>query len=48
MSPIMPKLDVVFDLGVNFNVDNSWASWTLDIESVSEILVESYFISTWD
>jgi hypothetical protein len=24
----MPRLDVVFDLGISFNVDSSWTSWT--------------------
>jgi hypothetical protein len=29
----MPQLDVICDLGVSFNVDNFWMSWTLDIET---------------
>jgi hypothetical protein len=32
-------LDVVCDLGISFNVNNSWMSWTLDIDIVSAILV---------
>jgi hypothetical protein len=40
----MPQLDVIYDLGIIFNMDSSWMSWTLDIEIVSTILVESYFI----
>jgi hypothetical protein len=28
----MPQLDVVCELGVSFNEDSSWTSWTLDIE----------------
>jgi hypothetical protein len=41
-------MDVVCDLGINFNVNNSWTSWTLDINIVSKILVESDFSWTWD
>jgi hypothetical protein len=44
----MPQLDVLCDLGIRFNMYSSWTSWTLDIEIVSEILVESYFSWTWD
>jgi hypothetical protein len=44
MSPRMPQLDVVCDLG-SFNVDRSWMSWTLDIECVSAMMVE-YDISS--
>jgi hypothetical protein len=29
------QLDVVCDLNISFNVDNSWTSWTPDIEIVS-------------
>jgi hypothetical protein len=36
----MPQLDVICDLGISFNVDNSWTSWTRDIEIVSAIQVE--------
>jgi hypothetical protein len=39
----MPQLDVICDLGIIFMVDTSWTSWTLDIEIVSAILVESDF-----
>jgi hypothetical protein len=35
----MPQLDVVCDLGISFNVDNSYTGWALDIEIVSAILV---------
>jgi hypothetical protein len=42
----MPQLDVVCDLDISFNVDISWTSWTLDIELVSAILVESDFSLT--
>jgi hypothetical protein len=44
----MPQLDVVCDLGISFNMDSSWTSWTLDIELASAILVESHFSWTWD
>jgi hypothetical protein len=44
----MPQLHVVCDLGVSFNMDNSWMSSTLDIAIVSAILVESHFSWTWD
>jgi hypothetical protein len=44
----MPQLDFVCDLGISFNMDNSWMSWTLDIEIVSAILVQSDFSWTWD
>jgi hypothetical protein len=44
----MPQLDVVCDLGISFNMDSSWTSWTLDIEIVSAILVESDSIFMWD
>jgi hypothetical protein len=27
--PRMPQLDVVCDLVISFNVNNSWTSWTL-------------------
>jgi hypothetical protein len=47
-TPRTPKLDVVCYLSISFNVDMSWTSWTLDIEIISTILVESYFIWTWD
>jgi hypothetical protein len=33
-----PLLDVVCDLDIGFNMDNSWMSWTLDIEIVLVIL----------
>jgi hypothetical protein len=39
----MSQLDVVRDLDISFNVNSSWMSWTLDIDIVSEIMVESYF-----
>jgi hypothetical protein len=39
----MPQLNVVFDLGISFNIDSSWMSWTLDIEFFLAILVESDF-----
>jgi hypothetical protein len=44
----MPQLDVICDLGINFNMDNSWTSWTLGIEFFSAILVESDSSLTWD
>jgi hypothetical protein len=44
----MPQLDVICDLGINFNVDSSWTSWTLDIKIVLAILVEYEFSWTWD
>jgi hypothetical protein len=47
-TPRTPQLDVVCDLGISFNVDSSWTSWTLDIEFFSAILVESEFGWTWD
>jgi hypothetical protein len=34
-------MDVVCDLGISFIVDSSWTSWTLDIDIVSAILIES-------
>jgi hypothetical protein len=46
-SPRTPQLDVVCDLGISFNVDSSWMSWTLYIEIVLSILVESDFSWTW-
>jgi hypothetical protein len=39
----MPQLDVICDLGISFDMDNSWMSWTLDIKIVSAILAESDF-----
>jgi hypothetical protein len=39
----MPQFDVVCDLGISFNVNSSWTSWTLDVDIVSEIMVESGF-----
>jgi hypothetical protein len=42
----MSQLDVVCDLGISFNVNISWMSWTLDIDIVLEIMVESDFIWT--
>jgi hypothetical protein len=42
-SPRTPQLDVVCDMGINFNMDSSWTSWTLDIEIVLAILAESDF-----
>jgi hypothetical protein len=42
----MPQLDVVCDLGINFNMDNSWTSWTMYIEIVLVILVQPDFIWT--
>jgi hypothetical protein len=47
-SPRMYQLDVVWDLGISFNVNNSWTSWTLDIDIVSAILVDSDFSWIWD
>jgi hypothetical protein len=44
----MPQLHVVYDLRISFNLDSSWMSWTLNIEFVLEILVESDFSCTWD
>jgi hypothetical protein len=44
----MPQLDVVCDMGISFNVDNSWTSWTLDTALVLAILVKSDFSWTWD
>jgi hypothetical protein len=44
----MPQMDGVRDLGISFIVDNSWMSWTLDIEFVSTILVASDFSWTMD
>jgi hypothetical protein len=38
----------VCDLGINFNMDISWMSWTLDIEIVLAIMVQSDFSWTWD
>jgi hypothetical protein len=40
----MPQLDVVCDLGISFNMDSSWTSWTLDIEIVSEIMVNPILV----
>jgi hypothetical protein len=42
-TPRMPQLDVVCDMGICFNGDNSWMSWTLDIWIISAILVEFDF-----
>jgi hypothetical protein len=39
----MSQLDVICDIGIGFNVNISWTSWTLDIDIVSEILVKSDF-----
>jgi hypothetical protein len=39
----MTQFDVIYDLGNSFNMDSSWTSWTLDIELVLAILVESEF-----
>jgi hypothetical protein len=39
---------IVCELGISFNMDNSWMSWTLDTEIFSAILVESYFSQTLD
>jgi hypothetical protein len=39
----MPQLDIVCNLAISFNVDNSWMSWALDIETILAILVESNF-----
>jgi hypothetical protein len=47
-SPRTPQLDVVCDMGINFNMDSSWTSWTLDIEIVLAILAESDFSWNWD
>jgi hypothetical protein len=47
-SPWTPRLDVVCELGISFNMDSSWMSWTLDTEIFSAILVESYFSQTLD
>jgi hypothetical protein len=47
-SPTKPQLDVVCDTGINFNVNSSWMSWTLDIEFVLAILIETNFCWTWD
>jgi hypothetical protein len=47
-NPGTSQLDVVYDLGISFNMDNSWTSWTLDIEIVSPILIESDFSWTSD
>jgi hypothetical protein len=44
----MPQFDVVCDLGISFNMDSSWTSWTLYFEIVSAILVQSDFSWTWD
>jgi hypothetical protein len=48
MSPKMPKLDIVCDLGIIINMDNSWMSWTLDIKIILVTLVESDFSWTQD
>jgi hypothetical protein len=37
----MPQLDVICDLNISFNVDNSQANWTLAIKIVLASLVES-------
>jgi hypothetical protein len=39
----MSQLDAVCEMCISCNVNNSWTSWTLDIDIVSAILVESYF-----
>jgi hypothetical protein len=39
---------IVCELGISFNMDSSWMSWTLDTEIFSAILVESYFSQTLD
>jgi hypothetical protein len=44
----VPQLDVICDLGISFNMDSSWTSWTLDIDIVLAILLESDFSWTWD
>jgi hypothetical protein len=44
----MPKLDLVCDLDISFNIDSYWTSWTLDIEIVLAILVQSDFSWIWD
>jgi hypothetical protein len=44
----MPQLDVECNLGISLNMDSSWMSWTLYIEIVSAILVQSDFSSPWD
>jgi hypothetical protein len=44
----MPQLDVLCDLGISFNMDSSWTTWTLYIKIVFVILVQSDFIWTWD
>jgi hypothetical protein len=44
----MPQLDVVCDLGICFNMNSSWMSWTLDIKILLAILVQSDFSWTWD
>jgi hypothetical protein len=44
----MPQFHVVCNLGISFNMDNSWMTWTLDIKIVLAILVESDFSWTWD
>jgi hypothetical protein len=43
MSSRTPKLDVICDLGISFNIDSSWISWALEIEIVLTIMIESYF-----
>jgi hypothetical protein len=44
----MPQLDVGCDLDISFNMDNSRTSWTLYIEIVLAILVQSDFSWTSD
>jgi hypothetical protein len=39
----MPQLVVVCNLGISFNMDSFWTSWTLNIEIVSAILVKSNY-----
>jgi hypothetical protein len=45
-SPRMHQLDVICDLGISFNVDNSWMSWTLDMEIVLSCQVHPDFSCT--
>jgi hypothetical protein len=42
------QLDVICDLGISFNVNSTWMSWTLDFDIFSAILVEYDFSWTWD
>jgi hypothetical protein len=44
----MTQLDVVCDVGIHFNMDSSWTCWTLYIEIVFTIMVQSDFSWTWD